>query len=114
MMSSLREDQRWPEKSSNNGEDLCFTPATVLVAAIRQKKVSPVEVINAVYARLHEINPKINAFCTLTEEQARVIAKEAEAAVMRGNRLGASRRPRLDQRCVPHARRSHNVRLAHP
>jgi aspartyl-tRNA(Asn)/glutamyl-tRNA(Gln) amidotransferase subunit A len=89
MMSSLREDQRWPEKSSNNGENLCFTPATVLVAAIRQKKVSPVEVINAVYARLHEINPKINAFCTLTEEQARVTAKEAEAAVMRGNRLGA-------------------------
>jgi aspartyl-tRNA(Asn)/glutamyl-tRNA(Gln) amidotransferase subunit A len=61
----------------------------VLAAAIRQKKVSPVEVINAVYGRLHKINPKINAFATLTEEQARLTAKEAEAAVMRGDRLGA-------------------------
>src|SRR5207237_1056266 len=67
----------------------CFTPATILAAAIRQKKVSPVELIDAVYGRLHKINPKINAFCTLTEEQAHWLAKEAEAAVMRGDRLGA-------------------------
>jgi aspartyl-tRNA(Asn)/glutamyl-tRNA(Gln) amidotransferase subunit A len=89
MIPSLRGDRRGAEKSSNNGEDLCFTPASVLGAAIRQKKVSPVEVINAVYARLHKINPRINAFCTLTEEQARLTAKEAEAAVMRGDHLGA-------------------------
>ena len=64
-------------------------PATILAAAIRQKKVSPVEVINAVYGRLHKINPKINAFCTLTEEQSHRAAMEAEAAVMRGDSLGA-------------------------
>jgi aspartyl-tRNA(Asn)/glutamyl-tRNA(Gln) amidotransferase subunit A len=69
--------------------ELCFMPATVLAAEIRAKKISPVEVIDAVYARLHEINPKINAFCTLTEEQAHSAAKESEAAVMRGDQLGA-------------------------
>jgi aspartyl-tRNA(Asn)/glutamyl-tRNA(Gln) amidotransferase subunit A len=70
-------------------QELCFMPATALAAAIRAKRVSPVEVIDAVYARLHEINPKINAFCTLTEEQARLAAKESEAAVTRGDHLGA-------------------------
>ena len=89
MTRSLDEDEGRREKPTSNREDLCFTPATVLAAAIRQKKVSPVEVINAVYVRLHKINPKINAFATLTEEQARLTAREAEAAVMRGDRLGA-------------------------
>lgn len=89
MMPSLREDQARTEEPTSHGEDLCFMPATVLAAAIRAKKVSPVEVINSVYARVHEVNPKINAFCTLTEDRARQQAKEAKAAVMRGDRLGA-------------------------
>jgi len=77
MMPSLGSDQEPVQEPANDGEDPCFTPATVLAAAIRQKKVSPVEVINAIYARLHKINPKINAFATLTEEQARVAARKA-------------------------------------
>jgi aspartyl-tRNA(Asn)/glutamyl-tRNA(Gln) amidotransferase subunit A len=89
MMPSLRVDQTPTEEPAIHREGLCFTPATILAAAIRQKKVSPVEVITAVYERLHKINPKINAFCTLTEEPAHRMAKEAEAAVMRGDRLGA-------------------------
>jgi hypothetical protein len=56
MMPSLRSDQA--AEPASDGEDLCFTPATILAAAIRQKKISPVEVINAVYGRLHKINPK--------------------------------------------------------
>ncbi len=75
--------------STTAGQDLCFMPATALAAAIRAKRVSPVEVVNAIYARIHEINPRINAFCTLTEEQAHRAAKGAEAAVMRGDPLGA-------------------------
>src|SRR6266852_7629440 len=64
--------------STTAGQDLCFMPATALAAAIHAKKVSPVEVVNAIYARIHEINPRINAFCTLTEEQAHRAAKGAE------------------------------------
>jgi aspartyl-tRNA(Asn)/glutamyl-tRNA(Gln) amidotransferase subunit A len=88
MLPSVRSDPAHRQEPGSHGEDLCFMPATTLAEAIRAKKVSPVEVINAVYARLHEINPKINAFCTITEEHARVAAKDAEAAVMRGERLG--------------------------
>ena len=89
MMPSLREDQATAERQSSREEDLCFMPATALGAAIRTKKLSPVDVVNAIYARIHQINPRINAFCTFTEEEAHRSAKEAEAAVMRGDRLGA-------------------------
>ena len=88
VMPTLRSGEARVEEPNSQGEDLCFMPATMLATAIREKSVSPVEVINAVYARLHRINPRINAFCTLTEEQARLSAKEAEAAVMRGDRIG--------------------------
>jgi aspartyl-tRNA(Asn)/glutamyl-tRNA(Gln) amidotransferase subunit A len=68
--------------------DLNFMSATMLIEAIRTKKISPVEAVDAVYKRIHEVNPRINAYCTLTEELARAAAKEAEAAVMRGDQLG--------------------------
>jgi aspartyl-tRNA(Asn)/glutamyl-tRNA(Gln) amidotransferase subunit A len=60
----------------------------MLVEGIRTKKISPVEAVDAVYKRIHQVNPRINAYCTLTEELARAAAKEAEAAVMRGDQLG--------------------------
>ena len=69
-------------------EDLCDLSATVLASQIRAKKLSPVELIRAVYARLHQTDPKINAFCTLCEEEASQAAKNAETAVMRGDVLG--------------------------
>ena len=81
-------DQARVEEPGSRAEDLCFMPATMLATAIREKRVSPVEVVDAVYTRLHKVNPRINAFCTLTEEKARLRAKEAEEAVMRGDRIG--------------------------
>jgi aspartyl-tRNA(Asn)/glutamyl-tRNA(Gln) amidotransferase subunit A len=85
----LSDDAPTKGVSTTAGQDVCFMPATALAAVIRAKKVSPVELVNAIYARIHETNPRINAFCTLTEEQAHRAAKEAETAVMRGDRLGA-------------------------
>ncbi|MBI5879582.1 MAG: amidase [Chloroflexi bacterium] len=69
-------------------QDLCFMPAVDMAAAIRAKKLSPVDIVDALYARIHALNPKLNAYCTLTEESARREAREAEAAVMRGDKLG--------------------------
>ena len=63
--------------------------ATALAAPIRAKELSPVEIVQALYARIHEVNPRINAFCRLTEDQALRAATDAEASVMRGARLGA-------------------------
>jgi len=70
-------------------ERLCWTPATELAALIRKKKVSPVEVLDAVLDRIERLNPKLNAFVTLTDEQARRAAKAAERALSKkGARLG--------------------------
>jgi aspartyl-tRNA(Asn)/glutamyl-tRNA(Gln) amidotransferase subunit A len=69
-------------------DDLAFVPATELAAAIRARKVSPVEVVEAVLARIDLLNPRLNAYCTVTADAARREARAAEAAVMRGDPLG--------------------------
>ncbi len=70
-------------------ERLCWMPATVLAALIRRKKVSPVEVVDAVLDRIERLNPKLNAFVTLTADQARRDAKAAERALgKKGAKLG--------------------------
>ncbi|HUO65822.1 MAG TPA: amidase family protein, partial [Terriglobales bacterium] len=70
-------------------DDLCWLPALELAALIRGKKVSPVEVTDAVLARIERVNPALNAFCTVTAEEARDAAQAAEVAVMTGEELGA-------------------------
>lgn len=67
--------------------ELCFTPATELARAIRTRKLSPVEIIDAVLARMDTLNPRLNAFITIDAEGARAAARQAEAAVMRGDKL---------------------------
>ncbi|OGL09151.1 MAG: glutamyl-tRNA amidotransferase [Candidatus Rokubacteria bacterium RIFCSPLOWO2_02_FULL_73_56] len=62
---------------------LCWLPATELAALIRRKKVSPVEVVDAVLDRIERLNPRLNAFVTLTAETARREAKAAERALAR-------------------------------
>ena len=70
-------------------DDLCWMSAAVLAAAIRRKKVSPVEVMRAVLARIERVNPTLNAFVTLTADQAMKDARAAERALMKkGARLG--------------------------
>jgi aspartyl-tRNA(Asn)/glutamyl-tRNA(Gln) amidotransferase subunit A len=68
--------------------DLCYTPATELARLIRACAVSPVEVTQAVLERIEQLNPRLNAFCTVTAETALATARAAEQAVMRGDRLG--------------------------
>jgi aspartyl-tRNA(Asn)/glutamyl-tRNA(Gln) amidotransferase subunit A len=55
---------------------------------IRDRKVSPVEVTEAVLARIERLQPRLNAFCLIAHEQARAAAREAEIAVMKGEPLG--------------------------
>lgn len=68
--------------------ELCFTPATELAAAIRSRQLSPVAVVDAVLARIEALNPQLNAFLAVDAEGARTAARQAEAAVMRGDELG--------------------------
>jgi len=68
--------------------DLGWIPATELAALIRSKRVSPVEVVDAVLARVERLNPSLNCFGTVTVEEARDAAVAAEVAVMTGETLG--------------------------
>ena len=69
-------------------DDLCWLPALELASLIRAKKVSPVEVTEAVLARIERLNPALNAFCTVTTDEARDAAQAAEVSVMTGEELG--------------------------
>ncbi len=70
-------------------EELCYTPATELVKLITGKSLSPIELMDAVLARLEKLNPKLNAICTPTVEKARALASVAESMVMHDKPLGA-------------------------
>jgi aspartyl-tRNA(Asn)/glutamyl-tRNA(Gln) amidotransferase subunit A len=68
--------------------DLCWLPARELAALIRDKQVSPVEVVDAVLARMESVNPRLRAFCAVAADYAREAAAAAEVAVMMGEALG--------------------------
>jgi Asp-tRNA(Asn)/Glu-tRNA(Gln) amidotransferase A subunit family amidase len=68
--------------------ELEWTSATELAKLIRRGKLSPVELVDALLARIERVNPQVNAYCTVTAEQARARAKEAEAALRAGDDLG--------------------------
>lgn len=68
--------------------DLAYCSAAVLGALIRNKEVSPVEVVRSTLDRAERSQPVLNAFITICEEQARAAARDAERAVMSGAPLG--------------------------
>ena len=67
---------------------LTFTPAWRLRQLIGEKRVSPVELAELFLRRIEELNPTLNAYLTVTADQALDSAREAEAAVQRGDSLG--------------------------
>jgi Asp-tRNA(Asn)/Glu-tRNA(Gln) amidotransferase A subunit family amidase len=48
--------------------DLCFTSALDLGRMIRSRAISPVEIAEAVLARVERLNPVLNAFLTPTPD----------------------------------------------
>jgi aspartyl-tRNA(Asn)/glutamyl-tRNA(Gln) amidotransferase subunit A len=67
--------------------ELIYADATKLAELIRTREVSPVEVVQAHLDRIAATNPKVNAIVTVADDALRY-AKEAEAAVQRGDTLG--------------------------
>ena len=65
-------------------QTLAWTPAVELASLIRSKKVSPVEVMEALFARIETFNDQVNAFAHLAPEQALAAARAAEAALASG------------------------------
>ncbi len=54
---------------------------------IASKELSPVELVDAYVDRIDRINPKVNAYVTVCQEEALADARLAEDAVMRGDNL---------------------------
>lgn len=65
-----------------------YSSIAELSELIRQKKVSPVELVTKCLERIEELNPKLNAFITVITEQALVEANIAEKEVKNGNWRG--------------------------
>jgi aspartyl-tRNA(Asn)/glutamyl-tRNA(Gln) amidotransferase subunit A len=69
-------------------DELTRMDALTLARKIRTKDVSPVQVVEAVLHRIESLQPTVNAFITVTADDAREAARRAEAELMAGKALG--------------------------
>jgi len=68
--------------------ELVFLSAATLARMIRKKKVSAREVVDAHIARIHSVNPKINAVGQTCFERALKEAKQADEKLAHGEAIG--------------------------
>ena len=68
-------------------DPIYYQDASSLAHLIRTRELSPVEVVSAHLNRIEAQNPDINAIVTVAENALHA-AKEAEAAIMRGDKIG--------------------------
>ncbi|MDQ1078926.1 amidase [Pseudoroseomonas cervicalis] len=66
----------------------CDLSAVTLRRLIGEKKLSPVELLDSCLKRIGEVDHAVNAMVALDEAGARRAAKQAEHAVMQGEKLG--------------------------
>ena len=69
-------------------DELADLSATELVAAYRNKRLSPIEATEASLARIAAHNGLLNAFCLVDGDGARAAARDSEARWARGQPLG--------------------------
>ena len=68
---------------TDNNRDICFVPAIDLVRLYRARKTSPLEVMQAVLARIDAVNPTVKAYVTVARESALAEARRATQALRR-------------------------------
>ena len=69
-------------------DSLTYRSAVEMARMIRDKKISPVELVQAHLDRIERLNPQLNAFVSVDSARALEAARKAEAAVMQGAALG--------------------------
>ena len=69
-------------------QELHYMSAWELSGLIRDREISPVDVVDACLARIEATEPTLNSFITLIPEQARAAARRAEQDIGRGNYRG--------------------------
>jgi aspartyl-tRNA(Asn)/glutamyl-tRNA(Gln) amidotransferase subunit A len=70
--------------------DLCELTAHELLGAYRARALSPVQVVEALLARIDALDPALGAFTTLCAERSRLEASAHERAYMRAAQPGRS------------------------
>ncbi|HMF77829.1 MAG TPA: amidase [Bryobacteraceae bacterium] len=74
---------------SQPSDEICFMRAVDILQAVRAKKLSAREVMEAHLKQIQRLNPKVNAVVTLAaEEQLMAKAGEADEALAKGKWLG--------------------------
>jgi len=68
--------------------EICRMDAVTIAQLVRQKKLSPVEIVDAHLARMAALDPKLHAFCTPTPDLARATAKQLERDIAAGKEVG--------------------------
>ncbi|SFT83816.1 amidase [Mesorhizobium sp. YR577] len=69
--------------------DLCYMPASEALKRFKAKKLSPVELMEAVIKRAEATKDKVNAFTNTHFDEAMDLAKKAEAKYAKGKKTGA-------------------------
>ena len=69
-------------------DDTLFASAASIARAIREREVAAVEVVQAHLDRIDAVNPALNAVVALCAERALDEARDADAAIARGDALG--------------------------
>jgi aspartyl-tRNA(Asn)/glutamyl-tRNA(Gln) amidotransferase subunit A len=59
-----------------------------LAPLLQKRAISPVELFDATLKRAHRLQPKLNSFITISEEEGRKAATEAEAEIRNGHYRG--------------------------
>ena len=77
-----------PLQTSSRTDDLAFLTIGELTELIRSRKISPVEVSRAMLERIGRLNPKLNAYITVTADLAMKSAQEAESEIQRNHWRG--------------------------
>ena len=89
--SSLADPAKSPNSSGavrSEGGELVDTSVRALAAAIRAKKLSSFELVQAYLDRIEEVNPWLNAVVNLTAESALTEARKADTMLMQGKITG--------------------------
>jgi aspartyl-tRNA(Asn)/glutamyl-tRNA(Gln) amidotransferase subunit A len=69
-------------------DDVCYLSARELGARLRAREVSTVEVIRAIVSRIESLEPKLNAYITLTAKEALEAARQCDVELARGQDRG--------------------------
>ena len=68
--------------------NITFANIRTLSSLIKNRELSPVELIDGFIEKIEELNPILSAFITVTYDLARQAAKKAEKDIMNGDYRG--------------------------